>query len=384
MNNVQYVLQCFNYNVNDTVPQSYDLMVLPVSGAFDEGIGQDDKTYIDKGYVNWMGRTQSNAWITPGGDTYSGFPLCSQHFDQGDEDLAIDVTPLIIGWLTGSITPDGLLIQLMQENDGNDYYRKTFYSRETHVVEKVPFLEARWNDVRKDNRGNFAYNQPNALYLYNLVRGNLTSFAGNLPTVRVQDNWIASSCSFIQTYTASLQDTGIYAAAVSVSTTQPNMYSSSWIDIWQDNSGRCLMTGTFYPMILTGSQFDQYNNFVVSTDMKRVYRCDESARISVNVRKNFYTDNIILHTASLDMSREYMESMFYSVVNNDSGETVIPFATGSAVIPYTKLSYDQTGNYFNMNFGSFVPGFVYRILFCIMYNKYEKDVIDDKFIFRVL
>ena len=382
---VSYVLKCADYQVGDAVPHSYDLSVCAISGTtWDEGIGQDDKTYLDAGVANWVNASSTTPWVSGGGDYYranSG----SQHFDAGEENLEVDVTAIVQSWLSGTIPANGLMVKLSDacESNQNDYWRKVFYSRETHIVEKTPFLEARWNDVRKDNRGNFAFNAPNALFLYNVVRGSLVNAANAPLTVRLQDNWIGASASFQQTFSASLQETGVYAAAINITSSNPNTFSSSWIDIWTDSTGRCLLTGSFQPLILTGSQVDQYNDFVVSvTNLKRVYRSDERARLLVNVRQNYFNDQLVVHTASLDTQVAYMEDMYYSVVNNETGETVIPFGTGS--VPYTKLSYNDDGNYFQLGMSSFVPGFVYRFMFLINYNKYEKNIIDNKFIFKVV
>jgi hypothetical protein len=380
---VSWVLKMFNYVVGDTTPKSYDLNVCAVSSTWDEGDGQDDKTYQDYGFANWMGGVSTINWLSGGGDYLSAFSG-TQHFDIGDEDLEVDVTSIVQGWLTGTIPPQGLMVKLSDacENNLLDYWRKVFYSRDTHIVEKIPFLEARWDDVRKDNRGNFAFNQPNALYLYNFVRGTLRDVSG-APTVRLQDNWLATSASFQQTYNTTRQETGVYSAAITITSSNPSAFSASWVDIWQDGNGMCLLSGNLFPLIITGSQVDPYNNFVVdAVGLKRVYRVEESARIVVNVRRNYYNDHLAIHTASLDSTREYMEDMYYSVVNNENGEVVIPFGTGS--VPYTKLSYNRDGNYFQLAMSSFVPGFTYRLLFMIQYNKYEKDIIDDRHIFKVI
>ncbi len=379
---VQYVLRAFNYVIGDPTPKSFDLNVCAVAGPWDEGDGQDDRSWQDGGYANWFAGTSTINWVSGGGD-YLTQNSGTQHFDVGDEDLEVDVTAIVQSWLTGTVTPYGLLVKLSDacEQNNNDYYRKVFYSRETHTVEKIPYLEARWVDVVKDNRGNFAYNNPNAIYLYNFVRGNLKN-AVEPVTVRVQDNWMAQSCSYQQTFSASRSATGVYSAPVSVYTATPQNYSASWIDVWQDGNGMCLMTGNLWPLILTGSQVDPYNTFVVNAvGLKRIYNTDEQARITVSVRKNFFNDHLAIHTASLDYKKEYIENMYWSVVNNESGETIIPFGTGS--VPYTKLSYNKDGNYFQIGMNSFVPGFTYRLKFLIQYNKYETDIVDEGWIFKV-
>jgi hypothetical protein len=103
----------------------------------------------------------------------------------------------------------------------------------------------------------------------------------------------------------------------------------------------------------------------------------------VNVRKkDYYTHVGAIGTGSLDMEKEYIEKMYYSIENNETNEVIIPFGTGS--IAYTQTSYDSNGNYFNLFMNSFIPGSVYRIKFLIDINRYDKKIIDENFIFKVI
>lgn len=144
------------------------------------------------------------------------------------------------------------------------------------------------------------------------------------------------------------------------------------------------MTGVFAPLVLTGSSVDQYSEFVCKVDnLKQIYSVNEEARMKVNVRKRDYKTHLgSFKSGSLAMEREYIEKIYYSISNNETGEILIPFGTGS--LPYTQLSYDANGNYFNLFMNSFVPGFVYRIKFLIDINKYDKKIVDDNFVFKVI
>ena len=84
---------------------------------------------------------------------------------------------------------------------------------------------------------------------------------------------------------------------------------------------------------------------------------------------------------SLGIQKEFMEDMYYSVSNFETGEVVIPFGTGSS--KYTKLSYDNNGNYFNLWMNSFVPGFMYEIVFLVNRNQ-ESKIIRNDFKFKVI
>ena len=83
------------------------------------------------------------------------------------------------------------------------------------------------------------------------------------------------------------------------------------------------------------------------------------------------------------MDREYVEKLYYSVLNDDTGEIIIPFGTGS--LSHTRLSYNGDGNYFHMFFSGFIPGSVYALRFMIESNK-DKTIIDTQtdYIFKIV
>jgi hypothetical protein len=377
---VSYYLKMFDMKHGETTPTSFDLFVYPLSRSWDEGTGVE-MDGIDVGFCNWTDATSTQTWTMTGSDYITAsFGSASQHFDRGQEDLEVDITSVVNAWLTGGLSNNGLIVKLgtTEEYNNTDYYIKEFHGRESKFIESLPYIEARWSNVKKDNRGNFAFNQNNNLYLYNFVRGQLVNLTEPI-LVRLQDHVIGTSASYSATITASFVETGIYSASFNV----PSGLSSSLYDIWYSGSS-VHMTGNIRALNLTGSSVNPYNDFTANVNnLRQVYDSAEEARFSVNVRKkNFKTHVASVKSASLDMDREYIENMYYSVINDENGMTVIPFGTAS-LNPYTKLSYDSNGNYFDLFFNSFVPGFKYRILLMIQNNK-DKKVLDGDWIFKVV
>jgi hypothetical protein len=370
---VSYTLKMFNEQTSDTTPTSYNLVVYPLSRSWDENSGLDFDG-MDGGVANWIQPTSTISWVNTGSDYLSSsFGSASQHFDRGQEDLEVDITDVVINWLTGSIGNAGLLVKLgdVEENTG-DYYRKSFHSRESKYVDRLPRLRATWVDAKFDNRDNFAINQNNNLYLYNFIRGQLVDLA-HAPTVRLQDSIGSASMSMVSA--SSRISVGIYKASFAPTSIG---VSSSWADIWYSGSA-VYMTGTIQPLILTGSQVNPYGEFDVTVDnLKRVYGVDEKAHLIVNVRLRDYVTHVgAIDTASLIMENEKMENMYYSIENDDSGEVIVPFES------WTQLSYNKDGNYFDIFMNSFVPGFLYRIKFLIDNNNEEK-IYDEDLLFKVV
>jgi len=73
--------------------------------------------------------------------------------------------------------------------------------------------------------------------------------------------------------------------------------------------------------------------------------------------------------------------MYYSIVNDQTNETVVPFGTGST--EFTRLSYNSDGNYFDTFMNWAIPGFVYRIKFLVYFNK-SKKTYDESWRFKVI
>lgn len=389
---VSYFLRLNNVVHDKTVPTSYQLYVYPLSRSWTEGSGSDVFTFRDYGWTNWLSASSTQTWTLTGSDYLSGatsaYGSGSQSFDIGNEDLEINVTQIVNNWLTSSIglagglPNNGVVVKLgnTEENNSTDYYLKSFYSRQSKFVDRLPFLEARWDsDVIRDNRNNFAYDNDSSLYFYNFVRGQLKNVSEPV-LVRIRDHVIAASASYNVTITASVAVTGVYSASFNISNT--SSFSSSWVDVWFSGS-RVYMSATFVPLILTGTQVDQYTSLTVNANVKEEYSQNEQDRVKVVVRRR--QDKTLhlrtIHSGSVDIDKEYIEEMYYSLVNDENGEVIIPFSTGS--VKYSRLSYDKDGNYFNMFFNALTPGFVYRLKFLIVYNK-SKTVIDTDYKFKIV
>ena len=131
---ISYKFKMFNMLHADTVPESYDLFVFPVSQSWDEGSGIDDDNFRDFGFANWLSASSTTAWTITGSDFLAtGFGSGSQRFDRLDEglDLEVDITEVVGNWLSssagnGGLTNNGLVVKLggSEETNAINYYRK--------------------------------------------------------------------------------------------------------------------------------------------------------------------------------------------------------------------------------------------------------------------
>jgi hypothetical protein len=121
----------------------FDIEIIPLSQSWNEGKGHDLDYWTDLGNANWISSSVGVTWANAGARPSSSSVSAVAHFDEGHENLDVDVTSMI-----GQV-PYGFLLGISSTllADPNDYYMKAFRSRQTHFQQYRPYLEARWNDA---------------------------------------------------------------------------------------------------------------------------------------------------------------------------------------------------------------------------------------------
>lgn len=377
---ISYFLHMKDAKHFKTLPASYDVEVERLARDWDEGKGIDFESFFDKGYANWDKARSNVFWTTPGGDV-TGSLISKQHFDIGDEDLDVDVTSLVNSWMTGNIPNYGFLVHMSStlESGSVDYFTKMFHSRQTHYPDFRPYLEARWDDSVKDDRNNFVYGVTGTLYLYNVVRGQLTNISGigtgqNVLTVKVVD-----ASGTIKTVSGSHTGlTGIYSASFAL--VSSSYSGSTFSDVWYSGSV-AYMTCSFTPTGDFSRCVNRPGRYVVNiTNLKDYYETTEKARMQVFVRGIDYNPAVVLTASSPDPNGLVITKGYYRIVNDRTGEVIVPFGTGS--VETTRMSYDSKGNYFDLYMSSLPEQQVYRVSLLFDVGG-TKQIVDPGFRFRV-
>lgn len=295
----------------------------------------------------------------------------------------------------------GLLIKLSGSfEDGTaerSYYTKRFFARGSQFFFKRPNIEARYDISVQDDRGDIikssslapAADNLNNIYLYNKIRGNLRDIPntgsellvrfvpslGGTPATVVQSGGVSSTW-----VTASRSSRGVYKATFAYAGTETTLY-----DIWQysGSSGYVeLYTGSAFT-VGTDSADSYYPNsqFVVNvTNLKPSYRKDEVANFRVYTRSKDWQPNIYTVARNAAPVTNIREG-YYKITRQADNYTVIPYSTSSAVA-YSKLSYDMSGSYFDLDMSILEPNYLYEISFL---RKEDSEYIEqkEKFKFRV-
>ena len=388
---VKFYLKLYNAETSNTVPKDFKLVVEAISRAWTEGDGLDLENYKDLGVSNWISASTGVQWTTAGGD-YHPTPTFEQTFDTGLEDLEIDISTLVEQWIAGSKVNYGVGVRLTSslESANDSYYTKRFFARGTQYFFKKPVIEARWDSSIHDDRGDFylssslapASDNLNTLYLYNYIRGQLT----NIPAVGTGQIYVdlyetlggTELNQVIDTpATGGFVSTGIYSCSVCLTGTYTTLR-----DVWYAD-GVEYFTGTISPESFAATSFSNGNYRYVTNikNLRNKYFSEEQARFNVYVRNKNWSPTIYT-VASTEIENTIIPSASFRVYRVLDGLNVIPHGTGSDL--HTILSYDVSGNYFNLDMSLLEPGYEYGIKLAF-YDSQRQSWIeqDQKFLFRV-
>ncbi len=404
--NVNFYLRLHNAETSNTVPKNFELVVQAISRSWSEGDGLDLENYKDSGVSNWISASTGVAWTTAGGD-YHASPAFSQSFATGLEDLTLDVTSLVEEWISGTKSNYGFGIRLTSSQEASSsanpsgaqtsYYTKRFFARGTQYFFKEPSIEARWNSSTQDDRGDFYYSSSlapasdnlNTVYLYNFVRGRLT----NIPTVgtglillSLYSGSSAPVGSKLKLYdgntnvTGGYVSTGIYSCSVAITASSTPL--ETLYDVWHAN-GVEYFTGSITPEThyAIGASTGNTRYVTKIKNLRAKYFSEEEARFNVYVRNKNWSPTIYT-VASTEIENTIIPSASYRVYRVFDGYNAIPHGTGSEL--QTLLSYDVSGNYFNLDMSLLEPGYEYGIKLAF-YDSQRQSWLeqDQKFLFRV-
>ena len=425
---VSFYLKMYNAEHSQTLPKDYYITVAAVSASWQEGHGLDMEQYTDLTHdntgSNWIqarssGSTDDGKWGAEGGDYHTdNSSSFTQHFKVGNENLEIDVTPLVEQWVNsagnvlGSKSNYGFMVKLSDEYEGtssanvagaaNSYFTKRFFGRGTEFFFKRPTIEARWDSTRRDNRGNFYFSSSlapanlnlNNLFLYNYIRGTLQDIGGKAATLPVLQFYYSSGSSpegsligfknssnvSVMALSASRVSKGIYKAqfavtAGAVTTTYPYL-----VDVWKLDSGQIHTGSAISPKKHSMSDFNPNGKYVVSIpNLKKSYSNQQTERFRIFVREKNWSPNVYSKSTG-EIENLMIESASYQVNRSIDDKVVIPYGTGSD--NHTVLSFDVSGNYFDLDMSMLEAGYSYDI----KYSFYE-DILssyrEQPYVFKI-
>lgn len=401
---VSFYLKLTNAVHSSTLPKKFNLIVAAVSQSWSEGFGLDMEEYSDYGHSNWISPRSSSAgevlWTTPGGDFIDDDSVKSeQFFEKGTEDLIVNVSSLVEKWIDGTYEKNGFGIFLSgsQEDgsEGRSYYTKKFFDRGSEFFFKRPVIEARWNSSFTDDESNFyrssslapAADNLNTLFLVNRIRGKKV----NIPSVGT-NNILASVYSQpggdpitlpvgggVVTnndinVTGSNVEEGIYKVQFAYTGSSDTIYL-----VWHSGSTE-FVTSSAITVNEQSDREDYSNSFHITlVNSKPSYATDEVSRFRFFTRKKDWSPTIYTK-ASKEIENHIVEEVFYKINRSTDGYEVIGYGTGSE--SHTKLSYDKSGSYFDLDMSLLQEDYQYQISLLYSFDGEYRE-FNEKFKFRV-
>lgn len=395
-NNTKYYLKLFNIPHIETTPEDFKLVIKPVSKDWTEGYGVDLDNYTDDGYqsgsntdlgVTWEYAKSGSQWSNDGGDFLSS-PVFEQSFPEGTEDMEVEITSLVNDWISGSKQNYGVGIMLTssQETGSQSYFTKKFSARGTEFFFNRPVLEERWDSSIEDDRTDFfpsssnvsGQDNLNTIHFYNYHRGQLTQLPGG-PNKDVfvkiysdsdyQNEITGATPNYPVTSTIDFEENGRYDASFALETTASKVY-----DEWYSGSQ------VYHQDVININQDNEQNvlrkpddHIITIPNLKPKYFKGEKPIIRVATRKKQNTPNIF--TTIKDRKEvDILRNVYYKIERAADGKNVINYGTGSS--DYSKLSYDVSGSYFELDTRNLESDLSYNIKFAREiddnYNEFQK------------
>jgi len=401
--NVNFILKMSNARHTQTLPTKFTLTVAPISRSWEEGYGLDMEDFSDLGVSNWISASTSassgdaGGWVSEGGD-YLASDNYSQYFELGTEDLEVDITNLVEGWISGSTANYGVGVHLTssEETGTRSFYTKMFFARGSEFYYKRPYIEARWDSAITDDRNDFVLSSSllpssdnlNKLYLYNKFRGGFVNIpeagTGSIyvslysgTTAPVGSRLPLQDGDFV--VTGGYVSTGVYSASVAMGTNLDQVF-----DVWHNDSGSS-PTEYYTGSAITvrdhrASPDDAPGEYITKiTNLKSKYAINETPRFKLYTRIKNWSPTVYT-IASSQIENTTINSMYYRLNRVSDDYEVVPYGTGS--IEFTKLSYDKNGNYFDFDMSMLQAGYEYAFRFMILeYGEYKEQ--PEVFKFRV-
>ena len=184
-------------------------------------------------------------------------------------------------------------------------------------------------------------------------------------------DWFSSSYSnngfLIKRSDTEEQDAKSYGLLQFYSTDTHTVYNPTLEVAWDDS--------THSVGLLTASQ--EEDMYIYTRDLKDTYNNREKVRVRLGVRQRYPTKSY-QYTDPRVLNHYLPTSSYYSLVDGNTKETIIPFDTGS-----TKISCDSTGNYFDMWMSGLHPERFYQLRVKVVSGSYQQ-VTDIPTIFKVV
>lgn len=371
---------------------SFDLVLflIPTAQTWDEGIGYDfdygtdvlidvNPTIIETA-SNWTQATSTVNWvqqgvysaITTGNTAY--FPLKTQHFDLGNENVDMDITNIFETIRTGGTLTSldgkttnvntsnfqglGLAYSGVTEASNEErLFTVGFFTRHTNSFYE-PYIETTYSQQIKDDRNDFYLDKSNRLFLYVHVNKEPTNLDQLPSAVTITDYSEVVYTSITSTTNVRQMTKGVYYVDLEIpSASYPDLVT--FTDTWRGLkiSGRTLPNATLNFTLKENKYFNLGDEVFESDDFafgfggikrgERIIKGD-NRKITIEVRPYYTNDKVVI------------DNIFYRIFTKQGEEQI-------DIIPKTEVFRTFNQNYFYLDTSWLIPQ-EYKIELTIVSN----------------
>jgi len=404
---VSAYIYMFNAPHGDTQASNFDIWAFPLTANWIEGTGLDNDSYSHTGFANAFYADNVNLWTDlnagTGGEAYLGSDdgnydsnSASMYFSTGEEDLKLNVTDWFKEYLDGSSGNYGFLLRMSDFQEaqtdaeataagaptsvtGVSFFTKKFYGRETNSRRR-PYLQLEWPGAIKDDRKSVNYSSSANLFFYNYNDGVLEDLdgTGKFPGyVTLSADGVAIEPSSL---TAARLSKGIYfldigtaknhldetLTGVNIATSATDVFTDSWAV----TAAGFEITNTFNFNAKSSVGNNSYlntSNYQVNL-MNAKYEYDLGSIVNIRV---FIRDKGTILTTLTGSS-----TAIDSFIAKNSTFEIREKSTDMVEVQETDLSYDERGNFFELNTNNLYPDIEYKIVLKLNVRG-EKIVYDE-------
>ena len=372
----QYIGTDIGYNIDRVRASSFELILFEIDEDWDEGSGYDisfDKLSLlkpkKKSPSNWFNKKTNLPWATAGiYDEVNPVTIIDTiNFDNGDENIDIDITDYINDIVYSGNTHNGLGLAFtfeIEELTDTKLNSIAFHTKYTNTYFE-PHLETIFDNIIKDDRNCFKLNEDNRLYLY-AKRGQ--EFLDINPIGVNIYNYKYELINSIDSYNIIKQSKGIYYIELMLSSDEhidSVIYYDEWL--YEINTEQKTIENEFYLI-------ENTTNFLIETVLPKntinvslsgLFQ-DQKIKRGENLIIDLIIKKLYKQTNSFPLNFEYR---VYIQKSNDKQFEVIPFTevnrapnkyfiklNTSILVPYKYIleiklkNIDYTLNYKNVQF----------------------------------
>ena len=201
--------------------------------------------------------------------------------------------------------------------------------------------------------------------MYNVVRGQLKDYPIAPTSASIRASSTAGPGDNLAAAEVGRVSTGIYSASISVDTSETTVN-----DIWYSGSVG-YHTGTIQVKSFQSFDYNPEDSYVLSMPgFQKQYRTNQTHRLSLYVREKNWSPNIHTLASRASIPSLIIPSASFQLRRCIDEYIVVPYGTGSSTeVSYTNLSYDVSGNYFDLDTSYLESGYSYDI----QYSFYDEE-----------